>query len=58
MKAALISFSKLSPFSRLIYPMPEKAGLGVHLTRTIDGAVWVGPTIRYHYAIADAYCWK
>jgi L-2-hydroxyglutarate oxidase LhgO len=28
-------------------PHPSGHGLGVHLTRTIAGAVWVGPTIRY-----------
>lgn len=33
----------------LVYPVPHPSGhgLGVHLTRTVSGAVWVGPTIRY-----------
>ncbi len=33
----------------LVYPVPHGSGhgLGVHLTRTVAGAVWVGPTIRY-----------
>lgn len=33
----------------LVYPVPHHTGhgLGVHLTRTASGAVWVGPTIRY-----------
>ncbi|MEZ5319957.1 MAG: NAD(P)/FAD-dependent oxidoreductase [Vicinamibacterales bacterium] len=33
----------------LVYPVPHVSGhgLGVHLTRTMDGAVWAGPTIRY-----------
>jgi len=33
----------------LVYPVPHHTGhgLGVHLTRTATGAVWVGPTIRY-----------
>ena len=33
----------------LVYPVPHHSGhgLGVHLTRTIGGAVWIGPTIRY-----------
>jgi L-2-hydroxyglutarate oxidase LhgO len=33
----------------LVYPVPHSSGhgLGVHLTRTVSGTVWVGPTIRY-----------
>jgi L-2-hydroxyglutarate oxidase LhgO len=33
----------------LVYPVPDPSGhgLGVHLTRTIGGEVWIGPTIRY-----------
>lgn len=33
----------------LVYPVPHSSGhgLGVHLTRTASGTVWVGPTIRY-----------
>jgi len=31
----------------LVYPLPHQHGLGVHLTRTIDGAVLLGPTARY-----------
>ncbi|HXT71679.1 MAG TPA: FAD-dependent oxidoreductase [Vicinamibacterales bacterium] len=33
----------------LVYPVPHASGhgLGVHLTRTLQGAVWIGPTIRY-----------
>ncbi len=33
----------------LVYPVPHHSGhgLGVHLTKTIGGAVWIGPTIRY-----------
>ncbi len=35
--------------SSLVYPLPQASGhgLGVHLVRTIDGAVWLGPTARY-----------
>lgn len=33
----------------LVYPVPHHSGhgLGVHLTRTLSGTVWIGPTIRY-----------
>jgi L-2-hydroxyglutarate oxidase LhgO len=39
----------------LVYPVPHASGhgLGVHLTRTIDGAVWIGPTIRYQTGKSD-----
>jgi L-2-hydroxyglutarate oxidase LhgO len=33
----------------LVYPVPHPSGhgLGVHLTKTASGTVWLGPTIRY-----------
>jgi L-2-hydroxyglutarate oxidase LhgO len=33
----------------LVYPVPHASGhgLGVHITKTIGGAAWLGPTIRY-----------
>jgi len=39
----------------LVYPVPHASGhgLGVHLTRTASGAVWIGPTIRYQDDPAD-----
>ena len=33
----------------LVYPAPHPSGhsLGMHLTKTLGGAVWLGPTVRY-----------
>ena len=44
-----------APFTRLVYPLPHHTGhgLGVHLTRTLDGAVWIGPTIHYQSSKTD-----
>lgn len=39
----------------LVYPPPHHTGhgLGVHLTRTLDGEVWIGPSIRYQESKED-----
>lgn len=36
-----------SPFSRLIYPVPEKDGLGVHLTLDMGGQARFGPDVEW-----------
>jgi L-2-hydroxyglutarate oxidase LhgO len=36
-----------SPFSRLIYPVPEAAGLGVHLTVDLGGQAKFGPDVQW-----------
>jgi L-2-hydroxyglutarate oxidase LhgO len=38
-----ISYTGKAPFRHLIYPMPEEAGLGTHLTLTLDGGAKFGP---------------
>ncbi|WP_160006308.1 NAD(P)/FAD-dependent oxidoreductase [Rhizobium sp. 18055] len=35
------------PFSRLIYPLPEAAGLGVHATLDLDGNCRFGPDVEW-----------
>ena len=47
-------YAELTPAKRqlvrsLVYPLPQASGhgLGVHLVRTIDGEVWLGPTSNY-----------
>lgn len=36
-----------SPFRRLIYPVPEAAGLGVHLTIDLGGQAKFGPDVQW-----------
>lgn len=35
------------PVTRLVYPLPEAAGLGIHLTPDMEGAIRLGPNARY-----------
>ena len=42
-----------APFSRLIYPVPEKAGLGVHLTLDMGGQARFGPDVEWIEAPDD-----
>mmetsp|Transcript_13588 Transcript_13588/g.32180 ORF Transcript_13588/g.32180 Transcript_13588/m.32180 type:complete len:169 (+) Transcript_13588:590-1096(+) len=36
-----------APFSRLIYPVPEDGGLGVHLTLDMAGSARFGPDVEW-----------
>lgn len=40
-----------APFSRLIYPVPEPGGLGVHLTLDLGGRARFGPDVEWVTAI-------
>ncbi len=42
-----------APFSRLIYPVPEAAGLGVHLTLDLGGQAKFGPDVQWVDGPAD-----
>lgn len=42
-----------APFSRLIYPVPEDGGLGVHLTLDLAGQGRFGPDVEWLAADAD-----
>ena len=42
-----------APFSRLIYPVPEHAGLGVHLTLDLGGQAKFGPDVQWVDAPSD-----
>ena len=46
-KGNYFTLSGRSPFSRLIYPVPQAAGLGVHLTLDIGGQAKFGPDVQW-----------
>ena len=45
-KGSYFSCSARAPFSRLIYPVPEPGGLGVHLTLDMAGQARFGPDVE------------
>ncbi len=46
-KGNYFTLSGKSPFSHLIYPVPEAAGLGVHLTLDLGGQAKFGPDVQW-----------
>ena len=46
-KGNYFSLSGPAPFSRLVYPVPSEAGLGVHLTLDLDGQARFGPDVEW-----------
>ena len=46
-KGSYFSLAGRSPFSHLIYPVPEAAGLGVHLTLDMGGQARFGPDVQW-----------
>jgi L-2-hydroxyglutarate oxidase LhgO len=46
-KGNYFSLAARCPFTRLIYPVPERAGLGVHLTLDMAGQAKFGPDVQW-----------
>jgi L-2-hydroxyglutarate oxidase LhgO len=46
-KGSYFSLAGRAPFSHLIYPAPEAAGLGVHLTLDLGGQAKFGPDVEW-----------
>jgi L-2-hydroxyglutarate oxidase LhgO len=46
-KGNYFTLSGARPFRRLIYPVPEEAGLGVHVTLDLGGQVRFGPDVEW-----------
>lgn len=46
-KGNYFSLAGRAPFSRLVYPVPEAAGLGVHLTLDLGGQAKFGPDVQW-----------
>jgi len=62
-KGSYFTLAGRAPFARLIYPVPQAAGLGVHLTLDLGGQAKFGPDTEWldteqisaeHYAINPA----
>jgi len=50
-KGNYYSLARRAPFSRLVYPVPEPGGLGVHLTLDLAGQARFGPDVEWVDAI-------
>ena len=46
-KGSYFSLAGRSPFTHLIYPLPEHAGLGVHVTPDLGGQAKFGPDVEW-----------
>lgn len=46
-KGSYFTLSGKAPFSHLVYPVPEAAGLGVHLTLDLGGQAKFGPDVEW-----------
>ena len=46
-KGSYFALPGRAPFSRLVYPAPEEAGLGIHLTLDMGGQARFGPDVEW-----------
>ena len=46
-KGNYFSLTGKSPFNKLVYPVPDPGGLGVHLTLSMDGQARFGPDVEW-----------
>ena len=46
-KGNYYTLARCSPFSRLVYPVPEPGGLGVHVTLDLGGRARFGPDVEW-----------
>jgi len=51
-KGSYFSYGAKTPFSHLVYPIPEPGGLGIHLTLDMAGAAKFGPDVEWLEALA------
>jgi len=51
-KGNYYSLNRKNPFSRLVYPVPEPGGLGVHVTLDLAGQARFGPDVEWVDRIA------
>ena len=56
-KGNYFTLSGRSPFTHLIYPVPECAGLGVHLTIDLGGQAKFGPDVQWVQSPTDLAVW-
>jgi len=50
-KGNYFALTRRSPFTRLVYPVPEPGGLGVHVTLDLGGQARFGPDVEWVDAI-------
>ncbi len=53
-KGNYFTYSGRSPFTHLVYPLPEDGGLGVHATLDLAGRVRFGPDVEWLRDDVDA----